>query len=175
MIGRINIDDFFKKQPNTETRFCDLCLVINKLADNLNHIEQEMWTDEKKFFELSDLVVANGNKIAELQEQVAEHDKEIDDCARDMSKQQQILDAYTKRFRELDDESMRKTTKITQNSTNNSENVHLFQGNEQEPVCFVSTTYLSDNRTTVFCGQKGASVEFNQPLPAGFIITIKEN
>lgn len=91
----------------------------------------------------------------------------------------------------------------TQNSTNNSEKLHLFQGNEQkvnknaqkvnecepevkenfttrranvqDPVYFISTTYLSDNRTTVFYGQNGVSVEFNQPLPAGFIITIKEN
>lgn len=47
--------------------------------------------------------------------------------------------------------------------------------NVQDPVCFISTTYPSDNKTTVFLGQKGASVEFNQPLPAGFIITIKEN
>ena len=47
--------------------------------------------------------------------------------------------------------------------------------NVQDPVCFISTTYPSDNKTTVFLGQKGASVEFNQPLPAGFMITIKEN
>ena len=47
--------------------------------------------------------------------------------------------------------------------------------NVQDPVCFISTTYPSDNKTTVFLGQNGTSVEFNQPLPAGFIITIKEN
>lgn len=91
--------------------------------------------------------------VNELREQAAEHDQEIDDCARDISKMEKI---------EIPAENVQKDTKS-----------HL--ENVQDPVCFISTTYLSDNKTTVFLGQKGASVEFNQPLPAGFIITIKEN
>ena len=58
---------------------------------------------------------------------------------------------------------------------NVQEDTESGRGKVQDPVCFISTTYSSDNKTTVFLGQKGASVEFNQPLPAGFIITIKEN
>ena len=45
---------------------------------------------------------------------------------------QATLDAYTKRFRELDDESMQKITKNTQNAPNIVKNSHLFQGNEQK-------------------------------------------
>lgn len=52
---------------------------------------------------------------------------------------QATLDACTKRFRELDDESMQKITKITQNSTNNVKNSHLFQGNEQKDHKICST------------------------------------
>ena len=49
-----------------------------------------------------------------------------------------------------------------------------FNGNIVLAEYMFATTYLSDNETTVFLGQKGAIVEFNQPLPAGFMITIKE-
>ena len=39
MIEKINIDEFFYKQPNTETRFCDLCLRINELVDAVNKLQ----------------------------------------------------------------------------------------------------------------------------------------
>ena len=46
--------------------------------------------------------------------------------------------------------------------------------NSQALPCMISTTYMSDTKTKVFCGQRDCAVEFNQPLPAGFIITIKQ-
>jgi hypothetical protein len=39
---------------------------------------------------------------------------------------------------------------------------------------YVTTSYMTDGNTREYYGQNGASIITDQPLPAGYVITIKE-
>jgi hypothetical protein len=40
---------------------------------------------------------------------------------------------------------------------------------------YVTTTYMADGHTKEYYGQNGASIVTDHPLPAGYVITIKES
>jgi hypothetical protein len=57
-----------------------------------------------------------------------------------------------------------------------SENVQLDAETRSKNVQpdYVTTTYLTDGHTKEYYGQNGASIVTDYPLPAGYIITIRE-
>lgn len=118
---------------------------INELVDAVNAIQKEREAERFEIQEWIDILEA-------VRKSVNIHEKQIDELQMKLEPEK----------------CETRSENVQPDAKSRSENV-------QDPVCFISTTYPSDNKTTVFLGQKGASVEFNQPLPAGFIITIKEN
>ena len=45
---------------------------------------------------------------------------------------------------------------------------------ENEEPDFITTTYMTDGHTKEYYGQNGASIVTDHPLPAGYVITIRE-
>lgn len=58
-----------------------------------------------------------------------------------------------------------------------AENVQEDTKSRQENVQpdYVTTSYLTDGHTEEYYGQNGASVVIDHPLPAGYVITIRES
>lgn len=48
-------------------------------------------------------------------------------------------------------------------------------GSKKAEPDFITTTYMTDGHIKEYYGQKGASIVTDHPLPAGYVITIKES
>lgn len=55
----------------------------------------------------------------------------------------------------------------------NEDIVPMLTPQNEEPD-FITTTYVTDGHTKEYYGQNGASVVTDHPLPAGYVITIRE-
>lgn len=55
----------------------------------------------------------------------------------------------------------------------NEDIVPMLTPQNEEPD-YVTTSYMTDGNTREYYGQNGASIMTDHPLPAGYIITIKE-
>lgn len=120
------------------------------LADNINawNMSQNFMVADKAIKKINEIVDAVNNqqiqlnnhkcRLLDLQNQITEHDQEIDDCAATISKMGNVEPA---------------------------ENV--------QPD-YVTTSYMTNGHTKEYYGQKGASIVTDYPLPAGYVITIRE-
>jgi len=52
--------------------------------------------------------------------------------------------------------------------------VKCIDGSKKAEPDFITTTYVTDGHTKEYYGQKGAGIVIDHPLPAGYIITIRE-
>lgn len=47
-------------------------------------------------------------------------------------------------------------------------------GSKKAEPDFITITYMTDGHTKEYYGQNGACVQFDYPIPAGYVITIRE-
>ena len=90
------------------------------------------------------------------------------------------LDKLQKKINELVDavnELQIRSENVQPVAETRAENVQEDTKSRQENVQpdYVTTSYLTDGHTEEYYGQNGASVVIDHPLPAGYVITIRES
>jgi hypothetical protein len=76
MISQIDIEKTLQLQPNKECLFVSVATVLNHVVDTVNNQQIQLNNHECR--------------LLDLQNQISEHDQEIDDCAAIISKMENV-------------------------------------------------------------------------------------
>ena len=129
---------------------CDLREImdkLNELVDAVNTIQKER---EAERFEIQEWI----GILEAVRKSVNVHEKQIDELQATISKM----------------ENVERSENVQPVAETRSENVQP----DYVTTSYVTTSYVTDGHTQEYYGQNGGSIVTDYPLPAGYIITIRE-
>ena len=163
MISQIDIEKTLQLQPNKECLFVSVATVLNHVVDVVNAIQKEREAERFEIQEWIDILEA-------VRKSVNVHEKQIDELQ--MKLEPEKCETPAENVQELAKKAEKEcrfnpvqADREVYNALTRSENVQLD---------YVTTTYPTDGHTQEYYGQNGASIVIDHPLPAGYVITIRE-